>query len=369
MQDITKRHISIIAMVTSDCNLDCWYCYTKASRCSVDKWDHRYLKKIIENCSDGFKYVEFCWHGGEPLLMGREFYGDVIAIQNELSKKKGVEFQNNIQTNGTLLNDEWIDFLVAHEFRIGLSLDAPLHIHIKNRKNDPFQLLDICHTFQKKNIPLGVLCVITKENVKLVDGIFDFYKKLNVNSFGLLPLRKVGNINESLVPTNEEVFELYKEMFDKWVWSDNDFYSIEPLDSMLHLILGRNCAICSFTSPCLERMISIDQEGNVIPCSSLVASEFKLGVIYEDKLISILENDKTRNFKELKKKALLQNCKGCIFLNLCNGGCRADAFWSTKQYTGAYPFCEARKRMFQYIQEQMPLIMSQVKKNNSTKTG
>jgi|YelNatPaOPRAMG01_1025707.scaffolds.fasta_scaffold73747_1 uncharacterized protein len=358
-----KRVITIIAMTTSDCNFNCWYCYTRASRRSVKNWIEDDIEKIINNCSDGFSNVEFCWHGGEPLLLGKNFYQKVIYVQKSITHAKGTVFQNNIQTNGWLLNDLWLDFFQNNNFHIGLSLDAPLDVYKIHRKKDPSKLLNICEKIKNRNLPLGVLCVVSKLNVGFPQEIFNFYKSLGVNSFGLLPLKNVPLVDSFLIPSNEDLFGFYQKLFDLWMWTPNNFSCIEPFDTMLRLLLGEKCGNCSFTSPCLEKMITIDQEGNVVPCSSLVSEDFILGNILQESLVRILSNSKVERFKKLKLQAIENNCKDCVFLSICKGGCRADAYWFSGLYEGKYPFCESRKLMFEHIQKQLEKILT----NNQTK--
>jgi uncharacterized protein len=341
--------MNIIVMTCSECNLNCVYCHVMGSRRSVMKMDKQTIENLIKNCSDGYDSIKFTWHGGEPLLVGMDFYKDVIHFQKKEKKKREVIFHNTIQTNGMLLNSEWLDFFKENDFKIGISLDAPLDIFKIHRKEDPDKLLLVCEEIKKKKFSLGTLCVISNLNVGKGREIFEFFKSIGVTSFGLLPLKNTLDTNDFMMPKNDELSKMYRTIFDLWAYSENSFSCIEPFDTMLRLLLGDSVGGCSFTGSCLNKMITIDQEGNVVPCSSLVAKRFILGNIFKEQLVNIMKKPKVQKFKNMRENHIRTHCKGCSFIEICNGGCRADAYWHSKRYDGDYPYCEARQVTFEYI--------------------
>jgi len=338
-------------LTTSNCNLQCSYCYTKASRRNIQNFDINNVKVLIKNSSIGFDSIEFCWHGGEPLLVGRKFYNEVIKYQKEETQRRDVTFYNRLQTNGILIDTVWMDFFRKNGFHFGISLDAPSDIYPIHRKTNVNNLLKTCEIIKKENFPLGVLCVISKLNVSRGVEIFDWYKSLGVNSFGLLPLKCVPLSSKPLAPTNEELFHLYKSIFDLWMWTPNEFSCIEPLDTMIRSMLGQPPKGCSFANSCLKKMITIDQNGNVIPCSSLTADNFILGNILEKPLNKILMETKTKQLRKQRTRHVNKHCGQCKYIAICRGGCRANAYWATGKYDGDYPFCEARVKTFDYIEQ------------------
>ncbi|TRZ77358.1 radical SAM protein [bacterium] len=204
---------------------------------------------------------------------------------------------------------------------------------------------------KQENIPLSVLCVISKLNANRGTEVFNWYQSLGVSSFGLLPLKNVPLSERPNIPTNEELFQFYKTIFDLWLWTPNKFSYIEPLDSMIRSILGQQPRGCSFSNPCLKRMIAIDQNGNVIPCSSLASNDFILGNILERPLNQVLRSSKIRKLAKMRTHHVAKHCYQCKYIAICRGGCRADAYWATGKYDGDYPFCEARIKTFDYIKQ------------------
>ena len=346
------KKIAIIVATSSTCNIDCSYCYMKASRREIGKFDIAALPALIKNCSLGFDEVEFCWHGGEPLLAGKEFYRQAIRIEKEMSASSGVQFRNVIQTNGILLDCEWVDFLKEENFTFGFSFDAPLEVHRLHRGDNAEKVIAAWELTRAANLPIGVICVISEHNVHKAREIFDFFLAHSVASYSFLTLRAVSTRNLPPLPTNDEISALFAETFELWLSRESSFSSIDPISTMVKALIDGEPQACSFAAPCPERMISIDHNGNVIPCSSLVEDEFIMGNVFTSSLADIIERKK-RPLVQLRKDAQAAFCLGCEYVALCNGGCRADAYWATGRYDGRYPHCEARKNTFSYLKRRL----------------
>lgn len=344
-----KKAITIIMITNSDCNMQCLYCYSRASRRNVKGFKIEDIGTMIRNASVGFDSVEFCWHGGEPLLVGKDFYQEAIKAQKAETGKRNIVYHNNIQTNGLLLDASWIDFLQRNNFHVGISLDAPTDVYVAHRRSDVNALLKTCAEIKTAGMPLGVLCVVSKLNVYRAEEIFHFYKTIGVNSFGLLPLKSVPLSERPIMPTNDEMFAFYRNMFDLWARAENSFSSVEPLDTMMRSLLGQRPRGCSFANSCLKKMITIDQEGNIVPCGSLVGDQFMLGNILAQPLINTLAGAKTKALAKVRNDHNAEKCGHCEYVAICRSGCRADSYWATGNYGGDYPFCETRKKTLDYI--------------------
>jgi uncharacterized protein len=320
----------------------------------------RSLEKLIIHCSYGFDAVHFCWHGGEPLLMGLDFYKEVVRVQNIITSRDNVKFSNVIQTNGVLISEEWISFFKENQFGVGFSIDLPLDVH-RIHRNDSLQevqyVLGMLKNMKSKGMSVNVLCVISKLNVLRGKEIFGLLSDLGIDTFSLLPLKGVPLPNCPKEPTNEELSTLFITLFDLWAYKENLVHRIEPIASMVESLAGRSPQLCSFSSSCLKRMITITQDGYVTPCTSLVQNEYILGNVFSQKLLDILGNEKTAQLRKQRTAGINQECFDCDFISICRGGCRADAFWSTKQYDGRYPYCVARKNTFSHIREQLNKIV------------
>jgi uncharacterized protein len=345
-------HITIVAMTSSVCNLDCPGCYMKATRTSAEFFNPSQIPLLVRNCAQGFKNVEFCWHGGEPILVGKDFYRKALNEQKKISEVSGVEFRNVMQTNGTLLDEAWIAFLKENKISFGFSYDAPPSINALQRGNDGEKVVAAWKLAKQAGLPVGVICVISKHNVGKAKEIFDFFSENGVTSYSFLPLRSVPAPNLPTPPDNKELFQLLRETFDIWASQESDITEIDPLSTMIKGLISGYSRTCSFNGSCPEQMVAIDQNGNVIPCGSLVAKDFMMGNILKEPLKDILQR-KAQPLVQLRQDATETFCKGCKYLPICCGGCRADAYWETGSYAGAYPYCEARKLTFQYLENQL----------------
>jgi uncharacterized protein len=347
-----KSRITIIVMTSSTCNIDCDYCYMKASRRNIGVIDADDVPALIRNCSTGFDDVEFCWHGGEPLLAGQEFYRRAIQAQRDMTALQGTVFRNVLQTNGLLLNESWIELLKSTNISFGFSFDAPPEVHSLHRGDNGSRVVAAWELARAANLPVGAICVVSKHNVHNAREIFDFFTSHGITSYSFLPLRAVPARDLPPLPDNDEVFELFRNTFELWLNRQNEVASIEPISTMIKALVDGRPKLCSFSASCPEGMISIDQSGNVIPCCSLVEERFVMGNIFSEYLSDIIKRGK-EPFVQLRKTAVTNSCAHCEFVSICNGGCRADAYWASGRYDGPYPYCEARKRTFEYLESRL----------------
>lgn len=366
-----KKKMIVIVQTGSDCNLDCDYCYIKASTGGLKyKMPIEKINQLVKNCSFGFDEVKFCWHGGEPILAGFDFYKEVIRSQKEINKISKVEFRNVIQTNGLLLTDQWLDFFKENKFSVGISFDAPPEINRLQRANkegiSEVYITDIANKLKQHKMPLNVLCVVSKLNVLKGKEIFDFFNDLGVNSYSLLLMMKTPLANCPEAPTNEDLSELYKTTFELWLKRKHGFRVVEPIETMVRSLLGEKMPrLCSFGNHCLERMITITPNGNIIPCGSFVSPEFILGDIYKNKLFGALFSQSCDKFRNQRATYIQKSCNGCEFISICRGGCREVAYWHTGEYAGKYPYCESRKETFSYIRNRLKEVMEKSKLGTS----
>jgi uncharacterized protein len=317
------------------------------------------LGAYIRNISFGFDDVRLCWHGGEPLLMGIDFYRAALDVQQKIKLINGTKFYNSIQTNGILLSDEWMSFFKENKFSVGVSFDAPPDVNASQRacsigKLSDGYIFEISKLFKKYQLPFNVLCVVSKENVSRSREIFNFFDSIGVNSYSLLLMMKTSLEGCPDCPTNEELFDAYRTTFDMWLKGEHKFKAIDPIDTMVKSLLGTTMpGLCSFGNHCLIRMITITPDGNVVPCGSFVSNEYILGNIKNVPLLKILSDKQCRHFRQKREACITDNCRNCEFISICRGGCREVAYWHTGMYDSAYPYCEARKKTFGYIRERL----------------
>ncbi|MCL6581109.1 MAG: radical SAM protein [Firmicutes bacterium] len=355
--------LTVVVQTTSDCNLRCTYCYVRASRRSITSIPLDALPTLVRNTAYGFDRVKFIWHGGEPLLSGRCFFETALVTQVRLREHFGTEFENVIQTNGTLLTDTWVDFLKENDFRIGLSFDAPPAVHSAHRPPagpgpGPEYYVDLFARLKRKGFHVGVLCVVSRHNVSLGREVFEFFSQMGVDSYSLLPLSGMPLESCPEAPSDEELFDLFRTTFELWLAGGHGFKSIEPLDTMVRGLLGEPPSLCVFASSCLTRMIFITPDGSIVPCSSLVADEFVLGNVFAGTVREAMSGSRARRLRRQRGLATAARCGHCAYVSICRGGCREDAYWHSGRYDGPYPYCGARKATFDYLRKRLTALLA-----------
>ena len=193
----TKRDLSLIFKVVSTCNLACRYCdadiYSNR-RMSLDM-----VSQVIAKALDYADRVGLIWHGGEPLLMGIQFYEKVVELQKRY-KREGQTIKNNLQTNGTLISQEWVDFFKANDFHVGVSLDGPPEVHNETRvfrsgQGSFEQVMRGIRLLRENGVKFGVLAVITKETMRLgAKRFLDFFIENGIFNIGILPQKPALNM-------------------------------------------------------------------------------------------------------------------------------------------------------------------------------
>jgi uncharacterized protein len=350
-QTLARRHkmlnsITVIIKPSNHCNIKCSYCYVEHSE-SSSQISMEMLPKLIHNCVKGFSLANFVWLGGEPLLMGLDYYQEINNIQDTY-RKKGIIINNSLQTNGILLNDKFLSQFQKNCFGVGISFDAPYETQIKTRTNlfSEQQWLNLFEKVKYYQPKPSFLCVITKDNIDKPNEIFDFFEKIGAYHFSLHPEIVFDKI-EDQDKINESLFNLFKSIFDLWISKPfNVVKSIDPLSSMITNLCGVT-NLCIFSSRCLKGLVSINPEGIVIPCSSLDTPKYYFSNVLEQKsLIEILQEKPAKQFRKEISNTINQQCKGCRYISICRNGCKSISYWSKND---KYPLCKAYMKTYDYI--------------------
>ena len=323
------------------CNLQCSYCYYLAVGKCLNTWfpGHmgddvlkRYLSSHIDAC-DG-KHIHFSWHGGEPTLLGIEYFNNIVELQNDLCPP-GKQIHNAIQTNGTLIDDRWATFLARHGFIVGVSLDGPPELHNAYRKTIQgettfdqayrgYRLL-IAH-----NVPVDVLCVVNDCNVLYPMQIYRFFKEIGVRHLSFLPLvEQQANgttivVSERSVPA--EAFGAFLcVIFDEWKAGDIGRIKVQIFEEVLRTAFEQQHSLCLFRPECGDIPV-LEANGDVYACDHYVHPSYRIGNITKSSLADILNSEKLQQFGKAKKKHLPTLCKKCEVLAMCNGECPKNRF-------------------------------------------
>ncbi|MEW5907682.1 MAG: radical SAM protein [Patescibacteria group bacterium] len=357
---IPSSIVPIIKCVGFSCNLRCIYCFYHQDNQSIKNLtvmrDNVLDKMIKEIFSFKQKSYSFVWHGGEPLLAGLEFFEKVIVYQKKYNVHSAF-VSNRIQTNGTLLSDEWIDFIIKNRFAIGISIDGPEFIHDKYRKNIQGQgsyktIIGNIRNAQEKGLKIAVIAVITSFSVQFPDEIYEFFISNGIKNIALNPVFEVnqdGKVCEFSVSDKDYNYFITR-IIERWAKDDDPEIRVrqiqEPLDGLL---LGHN-TICNYSGTC-SHDICIFPDGKVTPCHEMVGDRSVIfGDIKNQSLQSILSGAEYQSFQSFTL-TLPKECQICQWVSVCNGGCTHHRHNLTEKYI----YCGSRKKVFEILEKKIQI--------------
>lgn len=355
------------------CNLKCTYCfylekaklYPASKLMMSDEILETYIKQYIAS-QDG-QLIEFTWQGGEPTLAGLDFYKKAIKYQNQYGRDK--QISNSLQTNGTLLSDEWCRFLNKHNFLVGLSLDGPERLHNHNRKmtdgkNTHKMVMEAVKLMKKYGVEFNVLTTVNNMNVKEPLMVYNYYLNMGIQYVQFIPIvERMTHIqlneNESRLarPNDDEPTcaltewsvepEPYGDflisVFNRWVRHDIGRIFIMNFEWALSAAIYGVSGTCHYANTC-GRAAIIEHNGDIYACDHFVYPEYKIGNILEDDLKEVMRSNKQVAFGKMKSEGLSDTCMTCDVLSLCYGGCPKHRFNEGKNY-----LCKGLKKFFTHI--------------------
>ena len=349
----------------SDCNVDCHYCFYKNRAPEVGRGRQRMSDEVLEKLVKDYMQLRFAlagfaWQGGEPTLMGLDFYKKVV----ELQKKYGVDGQevgNSLQTNAILLDEKWCRFLRENKVLVGVSIDGPKEFHDYYRLDysgaGTFdRVVRAIENCKKYKVEFNTLTLLNAGNAGHPDEVFDFLLGLGVRFLQFIPCVEVdpatGEIADFSV-TPEQLGEFWCRIFDRWCEYGPQKLSIRDFDSILsYCVMGKH-TICTFDKQCSQYIV-IEHNGDAFCCDFFVEPKWRLGNIFETPIEELAASSKKRDFAR-KKQNLCNKCLVCRHLAICRGGCMKDrAPFDKENYGRESYFCEAYKRFFDYS---MPRFM------------
>jgi uncharacterized protein len=344
------------------CNLACRYCYyfgkgsndRQEPAAMSDSVLERYIEQHIDASSG--PEVRFSWHGGEPIILGLDYFKKIVAIQHK-HQRPGKTITNGIQTNGTLLNDEWCRFFAEERFSVGISIDGPVDLHdtfriTKGGAPSHEQVLRGFQLLQHYDIPCDILCVVHAGNVLHPLRVYNFFKGIGARYIGFLPMVERGDngcgVSENTIPA-EAYGEFLCAVFNEWQTEDIGFIRVQIFEEALATALGREHGLCIFRKTCGDIPV-LERNGDFFSCDHFVNEEHRIGNILETPLLELLENPRQRSFGQAKRDILPGYCKNCDFLPMCNGGCPKDRFLHTPDgEDGLNYLCAGYRRFFAHI--------------------
>lgn len=340
-------HSVLIKPVSDHCNIRCTYCYegTEKNRFYKPRMSEFTLEKIIMDALEQAKNsIEFIWHGGEPLLAGLNFFEAGIRFQ-EKYRNKNLQIYNSIQTNGILINDEWINFFHNNNFSLGISFDGQKSIHDKYRidhqHNGTYsRVISTLNRLSESNIPFGIISVIHNEHIGNASQYIAEIQCRGIQYLDVHP--SFGNKAEVIKPLKPKDFSDFAvDLFEAWLENGNPKIRINLFDDFLKGYFFHVPDTCYFAGTC-SKIVAVEANGDVVPCTRpFDRSLYSFGNIQSSSLQSIREGSIFARFKEQDKHAQLSKNK-CKWVHLCNNGCpqhRAD-YDGKQDISGSNFYCE-----------------------------
>ena len=369
------------------CNLACKYCYylektnlykdNKSKYVMSDSLLEKFIKEYIN--SQTMPQVLFTWHGGETLMRPLSFYQKVIELQKKYANGRTID--NCIQTNGTLLNDEWCEFFHNNHWLVGVSIDGPQDFHDEYRKNKQgkpsfVKVMQGIKLLKKHQVEWNAMAVVNDYNADYPLEFYHFFKDLECHYIQFTPIverihlnsdgRYLANVlqkEEKLADfsvTPEQWGNFLCTLFDEWVKNDVGKYFIQIFDATLANWMGTQPGVCTMAPTCGHAGV-MAFNGDVYACDHFVFPEFKLGNIYEKSLIEMMYGDKQSRFGLQKRDALPAQCKACKYLFACNGECPKNRFLTTEDGEfGLNYLCKGYYQFFDHIAPYMDFMKKEL---------
>jgi uncharacterized protein len=346
------------------CNLACAYCFYRekaalfpagaATRMS-DEVLESFVRQYVESQPRG--EVSFAWQGGEPTLLGLDFFRRVVELQARYAE--GRRATNALQTNGVLIDDRWAEFLAEHRFLVGVSIDGPPDLHDRFRRDDAGgptadRVLRAIDALRSARVEFNTLTVVNRWNSAHPLEVYAFLKDIGSTFLQFIPLVERAALRGpgaggqpalagppgtegadgavvapwSVEPAGYRAFLC--AIFDRWVREDVGGVYVQHFEAVLSAMAGRGSGLCVFDERCGTSLV-IEHNGDLYSCDHFVYPRFRLGSILEVPLAELARSAAQTTFGDAKRDMLPRRCRECAVRFACNGGCPKHRFASTRE--------------------------------------
>jgi len=369
----------LIKPTGSDCNLDCKYCFYKDRAPEIGRGRQRMSDKVLEKLIKDYMQLRFpmagfAWQGGEPTLMGLDFYKKAVELQQEYGSP-GRQVSNSLQTNAILLDDRWCQFLHDYKFLVGISIDGPKELHDYYRKDfsgaGTFdKVMSAIEKCKEYKVEFNTLTLLNDKNVEHPERLFDFLVGQGIRYLQFIPCVELDPLTGRTADfsiTPEQYGEFLCRIFDRWYDYGPQNISIRDFDSILSYCITGQHTICTFNKQCSQYIV-VEHTGDCFPCDFFVEPKWRLGNIFETPIEKIAAGARKREFARAKQN-LCNKCLLCRHLDVCRGGCMKDRIPFDKENFGRESyFCESYKRFFDYAMPKFLQIAAGINASSPVKT-
>jgi uncharacterized protein len=375
------------------CDLNCCYCYYlekkklyPANR-QLRDWTlpddvlENYIRQYIK--SQPNPTVSFAWQGGEPTLLGIDYFRRIIVLQQKHANGRSIE--NTLQTNGVLLDDRWGEFLSRNRFLVGLSVDGPGRLHDRYRRDKGGgptfdRVMQGLGYLKKHGVAFNTLTVIQKDNSQYPLEVYRFLKEIGSDFMQFIPVveriaDKPGPEGIALVPPDSDLSarlsewsvdplqyaSFYCTIFDEWVRHDVGKFFVQLFDVALSAWVGMEPSLCIFQRSCGSALV-LEHNGDIYSCDHYVYPENRLGNIMQQPLAELVNSTVQIRFGQDKADRLPRQCHECTFRFACNGECPKHRFSKSSTGEGNLNYlCPGYKRFFAHVAPYMEFMASELR--------
>ncbi|MDU9139102.1 anaerobic sulfatase maturase [Klebsiella aerogenes] len=400
-----QRRFHVMAKPTgSACNIDCSYCFYLHKEHLLQQEKRRYmsdetLENFIRQYIDGQdgEQVVFSWQGGEPTLMGLEFFHKVVKIQQQY-KKPGQRIENDLQTNGILINDAWAEFLKANHFLVGLSIDGPRELHDRyriTRSGKPTfdKVMAGVDALKRHGVPFNALVTVNRTNARFPLEVYRFVtRELGATYVQFNPCVEPVDFTQTAphfwrddsIPTvgsrrarpgdldaivtdwsvdPDDWGRFLIATFEEWVNNDLGRVQVNLFETAVAQMMGLPAQICTTAEFC-GKGLAVEKNGDVFSCDHYVYPEYQIGNIADNSLARMAFSERQQAFGMGKCDTLPQQCKQCPYLKLCHGECPKNRLvLTTDGEAGLNYLCPGIKAFFNYAEPILAGIVTLVKRD------
>jgi uncharacterized protein len=342
----------------ADCNLACRYCYYLEKTRYYPEGQMRMDEEALEHITRSYlqtnpaREVVFGWQGGEPLLMGIEFFQKALEFQKRYIQP-GQTVQNALQTNATLINDEWADFFNQNNFLIGISIDGPAELHDRYRLDRGGQ--PTYHRVQrgveilmKHSVECNALTTVNHINSRHPLKVYNHLKTMGFKYLQFIPIvERESFATRDVTPwtVNAKSYgDFLCTIFDEWLSRDAGDIFIQIIESAMNVVLGGYPSLCVFTPTC-GRAMAIEHNGDLYSCDHFVYPKYLLGNVHSENMADMANGQKQITFGQ-KKADIPMECRRCSVLKYCYGDCPKHRFRVSSDGKNISYLCSAYRRFF-----------------------
>jgi len=361
------------------CNLACRYCYYldkniyprgAATRMS-DELLEEYIVQHLAACPD--EVIRFSWHGGEPTVLGLDFFRRVVVLQRKHGPP-GHLIANGLQTNGVLLDEAWGRFLAAEGFSVGLSLDGPRDVHDRHRltkdgKPTFEQTMRGYEILRRHGVSTDILCVVSAASATRPLEVYRFFKRIEAPYLTFLPLVEQapsaeGGVSADTIPA-AAWGDFLCAVFDEWVSGDIGRVKVQIFEEAARTAFGQEHSLCIFRPVCGDIPV-VEHNGDFYSCDHFVDPGHRIGNVREATLVDLLESPAQRAFGKAKRDTLPGYCRNCEVLATCHGECPKNRFLRTPAgEAGLNYLCAGYRRFFNHSRPFVDAVAAEWRRQNS----